>query len=63
MPTQLELGLTRPYALVPTSLGGAMPGIDLNKALSLAAALEDECIALSLKRQPPLNDEECEQSR
>lgn len=32
----------RPYRIEPVSLGGVREGIDLDKALSLAAALEDE---------------------
>ena len=39
----------RPYRLKPVSLGGVAPGIDLNKALRLAAALEDEEIARKLE--------------
>ena len=39
----------RPYRLKPVSLGGVSPGIDLNKALRLAAALEDEEIARELE--------------
>jgi len=52
----LEAGLVaretpkpRPYRLKPVSLGGVSPGIDLNKALRLAAALEDEEIARELE--------------
>jgi hypothetical protein len=43
-----EAPKARPYRLKPVSLGGAMPGIDINKALRLAAALEDEEIAREL---------------
>jgi hypothetical protein len=32
----------KPYRLEPVSLGRAMPGINLDKALSLADSLEDE---------------------
>jgi hypothetical protein len=39
----------RPYRLKPVSMGGVLPGIDLNKALRLAAALEDEEIARELE--------------
>ena len=39
----------RPYRLRPTSLGGVFPGIDLTKALRLAASLEDEEIARKLE--------------
>ena len=50
----LQAGLSaapkpRPYRLKPVRLGGVMPGIDINKALSLAAALEDEEIARELE--------------
>ena len=38
-----------PYRLKPVSLGGVAPGVDLNKALRLAAALEDEEIARKLE--------------
>jgi hypothetical protein len=39
----------RRYRLKPASLGGVAPGIDLNKALRLADALEDEALALKLE--------------
>ena len=39
----------KPYRLKPASLGGVLPGIDLNKALRLAAALEDEEITRRLE--------------
>ncbi len=39
----------RRYRLKPVSLGGVVPGIDLDKALRLAEALEDEAIALKLE--------------
>jgi len=39
----------RPYRLKPASLGGVLPGIDLIKALRLAASLEDEEIARKLE--------------
>lgn len=39
----------RPYKLKPVSMGGPMPGINLDKALQLAAALEDEEIARKLE--------------
>jgi hypothetical protein len=38
----------RRYRLKPLSLGGVLPGIDLDKALRLAEALEDEAIARKL---------------
>jgi plasmid stability protein len=39
----------RRYRLTPASLGGARPGFDLDKALRLADALEDEGIARKLE--------------
>lgn len=39
----------RPYRVKPASLGGVVPGVDLTKALRLAAALEDEEIARKLE--------------
>lgn len=51
----LERGLTaadtrkpRAYRLKPVPLGGPMPGVDLDKALRLSAAIEDEEIAREL---------------
>lgn len=40
---------SRRYRLRPKSLGGVVPGIDLDKALRLADALEDEAIARELE--------------
>jgi hypothetical protein len=40
---------TRRYRLTPVSLGGVVPGVDLDKALRLAEALEDEAIARKLE--------------
>jgi hypothetical protein len=39
----------RRYRLRPVSLGGVLPGIDLNGALRLAEALEDEAVARKLE--------------
>lgn len=39
----------RPYTLQPVSLGGARPGVDLTKALQLAAVLEDEEVLRKLR--------------
>jgi len=39
----------RPYRIKPVRLGGVLPGIDINKAVRLAAALEDEEIARELE--------------
>lgn len=38
-----------PYRLKPASLGGVLPGIDLDRALRLADALEDEATARELE--------------
>lgn len=38
----------RPYRLKPVSMGGPLPGINLDKALALAADLEDEEIVRKL---------------
>jgi hypothetical protein len=39
----------RSYSLTPRSLGGVRPGFNLDKALRLADALEDEGIARKLE--------------
>ena len=39
----------RPYRLEPVSLGGVREGVSLDKALALAAALEDEHWARKLE--------------
>ena len=39
----------KPYRLEPASLGSVEPGINLDKTLSLADALEDEGIARKLE--------------
>ena len=39
----------KPYRLKPVSLGGVLPGINLDRALRLADALEDEAIARELE--------------
>jgi hypothetical protein len=38
-----------PYKLKPASLGGVLPGVDLDRALRLAEALEDDAIARELE--------------
>jgi hypothetical protein len=38
-----------PYRLKPVSLGGVLPGVDLDRALRLADALEDETTARELE--------------
>ena len=40
---------TRPYRLQPMALGGVRPDIDLDKALQIADALEDEGIGRKLE--------------
>jgi hypothetical protein len=40
----------RPYKLKPASLGGALPGINLDRALTLADIIEDQ--ELAAKMQP-----------
>jgi hypothetical protein len=39
----------RRYRIKPVSLGGVVPGIDLDQALRLADALEDEALARKLE--------------
>jgi hypothetical protein len=39
----------RRYRLTPERLGGVVPGVDLDKALRLAASLEDQAIADKLE--------------
>ena len=39
----------KPYRLKPVSLGGVASGVDLDKALRLAAALEDDEITRKLE--------------
>ena len=40
----------KPYRVKPVSLGGVLPGVDLDKALALADALEDQEIAAEIER-------------
>ena len=40
---------SRPYRMKPISLGGPMPGVNLDKALQLAEILEDEGIRSKLE--------------
>ena len=44
-----EEGRSTPYRLKPASLGGVLPGVDLDRALRLADALEDEATARELE--------------
>ncbi len=41
----------RRYRLEPTALGGALPGVDLDRALRLADALEERAIADKLAQR------------
>jgi hypothetical protein len=41
----------KPYRLKPASLGGPRPGVDLAKALQLAASLEDEEVVRKLRQR------------
>jgi len=42
---------SRPCQVEPASLGEALPGLDLDKALALADALEDQEIAARIDRR------------
>lgn len=44
-----EAPKSKPYRLKPVPLGGPMPGVDIDKALRLSAAIEDEEIARELE--------------
>ena len=46
---QTNIRQARPYRVEPVNLGGALPGIDLHKALELADELEDEEIRRELE--------------
>lgn len=48
---ELSRPTARPYRLQPASMGQAHVGIDLDKALHLAAALEDEAIGRKLEQR------------
>ena len=41
----------KPYRVKPAALGGVLPGVDLDKALALADALEDQEIAAEIERR------------
>ena len=41
----------KPYRVKPVSMGGVLPGVNLDKALALADALEDQEIAAELERR------------
>jgi hypothetical protein len=43
--------VARRYRLKPVAAGGVVPGIDIDKALRLAEALEDEAIARKLEHR------------
>lgn len=42
---------TKAYRVEPVDLGGALPGIDLDKALRLADALEDDALRHKLEQR------------
>ena len=44
-------GRARPYRVKPASLGGVLPGFDLDKALRLADALEDQEISREIAQR------------
>jgi hypothetical protein len=48
---ELSRPAPRPYRLQPASMGQAHVGIDVDKALHLAAALEDEAISRKLEQR------------
>jgi hypothetical protein len=39
----------KPYRLKPAALGGVLPGIDLDRALALADAIEDQEVAAKMR--------------
>lgn len=44
-----ELRQSRSYKVKPASLGGVLPGIDLDRALALADAIEDQELARKMQ--------------
>lgn len=40
---------SKPYKIKPAALGGVMPGINLDKALALADAIEDQELAIKMQ--------------
>lgn len=42
----------KPYLVRPVALGGALSGVDLDKALALAHAIEDQELASRMQRNP-----------
>ncbi len=46
---EMALPRSRPYEVRPASLGGVLPGIDLDKALRLAEEIEDMEIGRKLR--------------
>ncbi len=44
-----DLPKARPYELIPVSMGGVCPGVDLDRTLQLAEKLEDQEIAAKLR--------------
>jgi hypothetical protein len=39
----------KPYRMKPVSLGGVVPGVNVDKALALAAAIEDQELAAKMR--------------
>jgi len=39
----------KPYRVRPAALGGVLPGVDLDKALALADAIEDQELAAKMR--------------
>jgi hypothetical protein len=44
-----EARRSKPYKVKPAALGGVMPGINLDKALALADAIEDQELASKMQ--------------
>jgi hypothetical protein len=40
---------SRPYRMKPAALGGVLPGVNLDKALALADAIEDQELAAKMQ--------------
>lgn len=40
---------SKPYRVKPAALGGVLPGVDLDKALALADAIEDQELAAKMR--------------
>lgn len=42
----------KPYVVRPVALGGPLPGVNLDKALALADAIEDQEVVERMQRKP-----------